>query len=136
MCRGDQRDGEVLGIQQRWEAWQRHYTDSASPVDVIGVSNATGISVQHGRACVVVADGTAKCWGRDYLGDGEVGGSNTPVEVTGVSDARSIATGVVHTCAIGAGGTVKCWGTNYIGQLGDNTFNDSLTPVGQPSLRT
>lgn len=42
---------------------------------------------------------------------------------------QSAATGDDHTCAVVVGGRVACWGSNSHGQLGDGSFENSLTPV-------
>jgi len=41
----------------------------------------------------------------------------------------NIVAGSKHTCAILTGGKVMCWGDNTSGQLGNNTGNNSDTPV-------
>lgn len=41
----------------------------------------------------------------------------------------SISAGGGHTCAVLSDKTIKCWGWNYSGQLGDGTYENSLTPV-------
>ena len=46
-----------------------------------------------------------------------------------LSGAVGIGTGSKHTCVVKTDGTVWCWGLNDRGQLGDNTTNESSTPV-------
>jgi len=105
----------------------------STPVDVVGVTDATAISAGPGHTCAVVTGGAVKCWGwNNYgqLGDGPVGGvSSTPMDVVGITGATALITGEYHTCALLTGGSVKCWGYNGFGQLGDGSTADSSTPV-------
>ncbi len=100
-------------------------TDSATPVPVINIVNATGVAT-GGRfhTCAVLADGTARCWGWNILGqlgDGTTTDSATPVIVTGVANATTVSTGGDNSCAALSDGSVKCWGYNGVGQLGSGT---------------
>lgn len=60
-------------------------TFSAQPVQVVGVSGATAISVGDGHACAVIAGGELRCWGDNNtyrLGDGNLlAAANPPVVV-------------------------------------------------------
>jgi alpha-tubulin suppressor-like RCC1 family protein len=115
-------------------------TDSWTPVQVSGLSNATAIAA-GGRAtlsdiphtCAVLANGTVRCWGENslgQLGNGTTTSSTTPVQVSGVGDAVAIATGGAHSCVILSNGRAYCWGYNAWGQLGDDSNVHSSTPVG------
>ena len=61
--------------------------------------------------------------------------SSTPVEITsrfnlGVGEAiTEVALGSYHSSAITSEGRIFTWGYNYSGQLGDDTQNNSSTPV-------
>jgi alpha-tubulin suppressor-like RCC1 family protein len=114
-------------------------TDSGTPVQVSGLSNATAIAA-GGRAtesnnphtCAILANGTVRCWGANslgQLGNGTTTSSTTPVQVSGVGDAVAIATGGAHSCAIRSNGRAYCWGNNAWGQLGDDSQFHSSTPV-------
>jgi alpha-tubulin suppressor-like RCC1 family protein len=89
-------------------------------------------SVEGGHTCVVVADGTVRCWGLN--GSGQLGDRtiNTPlgsVQVVGISTAIAVTTGKDHSCALLVDATVRCWGANSVGQLGNGSFTPSLEPV-------
>jgi alpha-tubulin suppressor-like RCC1 family protein len=109
-------------------------TTSSTAVTVTGLTGATAIYAGRDQSCAVLADGTAKCWGKNnfnQLGDVEPSPySTTPMTVQGVSNIISLAVGTNHTCALVQGGTVKCWGSNQSGELGDGSiYFYSFTPV-------
>ncbi len=111
------------------------YPRSLVPVDVLGVTDATGIAVGGDHTCARTSDGGAACWGGNgsgQLGDGTRLASGSPVVVTGLSSGVStIAAGVSseHTCGLMTSGGVKCWGNNDYGQLGNGKTADSSVPV-------
>ena len=108
---------------------------SAVPVAISSLPPVEVLASSGVNNCVVLADGTVRCWGlNDFgqLGDGQGGAgaeSAVPVEVVGISDAVVVAAGGYHTCALLASGSVQCWGANLSGQLGDGTNDDSPVPV-------
>src|SRR5207247_2528113 len=104
-----------------------------------GALTPTAVAGGGFHACMLLPDGTVRCWGRNVdgqLGDGTVAdpatgppGSSTPVQVSGITGAAAVIAGGYHTCALFADGTAQCWGRNDDGQLGDGTFTRSSTPV-------
>ncbi len=116
-------------------------SDSATPVEVTGVSNAIAVVAGNAHSCALiyggVLGGTVKCWG--YNHDGQLGNNSTtdskiPVSVQGLTNVLAISVGDDHTCALIYGATVKCWGLNDYGQIGDGTKINRRTPVAVSGL--
>jgi len=107
-------------------------TQSLTPVTVSGISTAIDqVSAGNYRSCVVLSDGTAKCWGSAALGDGTWNTSYTPVTVSGLSSTNTIEAGDQTTCAfVSNSTTAKCWGNDSYGTVGDGTTSQRATPVG------
>jgi alpha-tubulin suppressor-like RCC1 family protein len=96
------------------------------------VTGAIAIAAGEFHTCVLISDGTARCWGSNYYGqagNGTTAGSTSPVVVSGLTGAFAISAGQVHTCALISDGTAKCWGVNGNGALGNGSLVDSTTPV-------
>jgi alpha-tubulin suppressor-like RCC1 family protein len=106
--------------------------DSAAPVAVAGLdSGVNAIAAGEGHTCAALANGTVKCWGRNWygaIGDGTTIARLVPVEVSGLSSVTAIAAGAEHSCAL-AGSALKCWGDNRDGELGDGTTIARRAPV-------
>jgi alpha-tubulin suppressor-like RCC1 family protein len=105
---------------------------SATPVEVSGISTATDVGAGYGHTCATLAGGHVLCWGSNgsgQLGSGNDNSSATPVEVQGIDDATAVAAGFAHTCAVSSSGRVRCWGANYYGQLGNDSTLASSSPV-------
>lgn len=109
-------------------------SDTATPLDVSGLSGVKAIAAGSQFVCVVTSGSGGQCWGGNHwgeLGDGiTMTDSTTPVDVIGLNGGISkIAAGGSTACAVTSAGGVKCWGSNLQGQLGDGTTTDSNTPV-------
>lgn len=136
---------DCWGDNQYGQLGNNATTDSASPVQVSGITNASAVTAGYQHACALLADRTVECWGNnDYgqLGNNTTTSSTTPVQVSGITSAVAITAGYQHTCAILASGTVECWGDDQHGQLGDGLEGSGIyskTPAlagGLPSAAT
>ena len=147
-CWGNNSFGQ-LGNGQSAEVWYDRSADSAVPVEVAGITDATAISAGYEHSCALHQDGTISCWGNNeegQLGNGQSGytgepsdpiyedgdfsyfpieiESSLPVKVKGITNATAIAIGGEHSCALHQDGTISCWGNNEEGQLGNGQSGD------------
>ena len=135
-CWGSNKYGQ-LGNGQSADDWYDRSADSAVPVEVAGITDATAISAGYEHSCALHLTGTISCWGSNggQLGSKQIAESSVPVGVIDITDATAITTGFRHSCALRKDGTISCWGDNYEGQLGNgqsgpNTYSpDSPEPV-------
>lgn len=75
---------------------------SNTPVDVVGLSNASSLAIGGRHSCARTTAGTVTCWGRDFygqLGDGLTTDRNTPV----LARHPGLATASLATTALGGG---------------------------------
>jgi hypothetical protein len=85
-------------------------SDSYTPVEARGITNATLLAIDESSTCVVRAgDGGVACWGRSPQSmPGE--GSLQPVPITGVASVVELRAGTSGAyCARETSGAVKCW---------------------------
>jgi alpha-tubulin suppressor-like RCC1 family protein len=104
------------------------------PVQVPGITDASGVACGRAFSCVLHHAGTIDCFGANdqgQLGGGAMGGGPTPVRVMGLMDATSIGAAIAgtHACAVRMSGLLACWGGNASGQLGDMTTMARHAPV-------
>ncbi len=110
------------------------YPVSASSPAAPALSNAnlSVVSIAGGfeHTCVLLADGTVRCWGSDRYGQL----ANViqtihpvPIPVALTKPATQITAGAYFTCALLNDGTVWCWGRNSEGELGNTPPNPSPT---------
>jgi alpha-tubulin suppressor-like RCC1 family protein len=96
---------------------------------------STRLVVGDNHSCLLLHDGSVKCWGDNTYGQLGVSGitsSKTPVTVSSFGVNRyavEIAAGKQHSCALLNDASVSCWGDNGFGNLGDGTYVTSMVPV-------
>jgi alpha-tubulin suppressor-like RCC1 family protein len=98
-------------------------TNSSTPVEVSGITNATAIT-GGGDPCALLATGHIKCWGpggEGGIGNGTDASSTKPEEVSEISNAVAIASNEGQSCALLSTHHIECWGRNEQGELGDGT---------------
>ncbi|HWB69674.1 MAG TPA: Ig-like domain-containing protein, partial [Solirubrobacterales bacterium] len=112
------------------------------PVNLGPGRTAVAVATENRNTCVILDNGTVKCWGlgqwgangsgnTEQLGDNETPASIPPVNLGAGRTAVQIAGGGEHFCAILDNGTVRCWGTGGQGELGygnPETIGDNETP--------
>ena len=133
----------LLGLEEEEEtSTSSNSSSSTTSNDNDGAGDSqtydSKISAFSNHTCLILSDGTVKCWGIGV--DGAQGdGSSTvrvtiPVTASGVSGAIDIATGGKTSCALLSDYSVKCWGSNITGSFGDGTIENTSTPVDVASL--
>lgn len=108
------------------------WTDSATPADVPGVTNAISVS---GR-CALIDDGTVQCWSitsRPQTGQPAPQFSE-PTTISGIADATDLSASTTHACVVLRDGHVACWGDNTNGQLGTRAVAASTTPLSVAAI--
>lgn len=116
-------------------------------LEAVDVGVPPGIIIKDIRAggthsCVLLSDGTVKCWGKNDFGQlglgdknargdelGEMGESLPIVNLGAGVIATEVHAGHSHTCALLSSGRVKCWGRSVYGQLGQS---DTITRGDEP----
>ena len=124
-CWGDNASGQ-LGVSGG---------DRTTPTLVPGFTGSTfpaSLSLGASHTCVVLADGSARCFGAN--GNGQLGNNSTvsgsaSVTVSGLTTTRQLTAGNAHSCALLSNDTARCWGSNSLGQLGIGSQTQSLVPA-------
>jgi alpha-tubulin suppressor-like RCC1 family protein len=107
-------------------------TDSATPLQVSGLTDMTAIAAGQDHALSLKNDGTIWAWGNNssgQLGDGTTTARWTAVQVNTLTSAQGIIAGYQDSFASTTVGAVWAWGDNIYGQLGDGSTTDRWSPV-------
>lgn len=127
VCWGHNQEGQLGSGTPGFGNTQTQPTLVALP------SSASKLACGREHTCVVIADGTARCWGSNdhgELGAGTTAGPLvTPQVVSGLASVSSFALGAVFSTALVTGGTAQGFGWNAFGALGTGDAKDSATPV-------
>jgi hypothetical protein len=104
------------------------------PVVPLGNTRITKLVAGLDFNCVLLEDGTIKCWGDNKYGQLGLGDRNprgiAPNQVGSVAKLgdgqifNDLACGGYHCCARTIQNTLKCWGANNSGQLGLGDLDD------------
>ena len=140
-CWGDDESGQ-LGDNSTGDS----HNNRVSPVRTGSITGAGGVSAGSSHACAVTG-GAVWCWG--YNGNDQLGNndpahtdSSIPVRVVGaggigfLGGATSVGVTIDSSCALLSDNSIDCWGNNYHGQLGDNSPDDTATPVRVSGIST
>lgn len=86
---------------------------SATPVSVVGITDAIDIEVGVGFSCALRSGGQVSCWGTNAAGQLGIGTTGTggfmPMTVPGLTDAALLALDAT-ACVLRSNGAVACWG--------------------------
>ena len=123
-CWGRNEDGQLGNGTEGLE------TNSAVPVKVSGITDATAVSTTYlSLTCALHETGEVSCWGSNLRGelgsDESVGGAHSPIDhsavpvkIKGITDAAAVSAGASHACVLHETGEISCWGSNSAGELG------------------
>ncbi|NII25192.1 hypothetical protein HB364_08880 [Pseudoflavitalea sp. X16] len=134
-------DDQQLGNQALTAAKK---SESQTPVQVSGITNAIQVSAAAKTSFALLADGTIKAWGVGncgMTGDGKeltgemttarISGRPIPVAVKGITNAIAIS----GAMALLADGTVMTWGNGKHGRLGNGTTENVAAPVPVSNIK-
>ncbi len=94
-------------------------------------ADALQVSISSTHACLVLADGTVRCWGKNDSGQlgNTLSSSSTPVQVQNITTVKVVAVGGTQSLAVLANGQVMWWGKRPIDYSASGTTYSPLTPA-------
>ena len=100
--------------------------------------SARNIATGRHHTCVILDNGSLKCWGRNdsgqlglETGTNSTSPPNNPVDLGTGRIVKVLSTGFVHTCVVLDNDELKCFGNNKSGQLGLGDTNNLGDEVGE-----
>ncbi len=136
------------------------FTNSASPIQVLGLSDVRAVEAAGRSSFALKTDGTVWAWGNNgsgELGDGTTIDRATPVRVLNMTDVKAVCSSGVNSFAVKNDGTLWGWGStssyyqllllgptpsNYwsppiqITQLGSDVSEACPTPFGAVAVKS
>lgn len=146
-CWGRAREGQ-LGYGNTNDIGDNERPDSVGPVNLGAGRRAIDIAAGFHHTCVILDNGSVKCWGDSSNGElgygntNRIGDNETPASVGTVDlgpgrTALAITAGRRHTCAILDDRSLRCWGDSNFGVLGSPggpSIGDNETPGSVPPV--
>ena len=116
LCAGNQRNRLLLGGEPGRSVGGRHDSEPPEAGGGSGITGATSVSAGEAHTCVVLADGTAWCWGSNAAG---VSGANSetipfttvPLMVPTFTVEIAVSGSQDDSYALAGDGTLVSWGT-------------------------
>ena len=142
-CWGDQNGAGQLGQGDGTDQGRGAQLGDALPEVNLGSCAHKAVSISTGRdhVCVVLDNGSVKCWGGNFRGalgqddalyrggcPGQMG-DDLPTVKLGTGKPVRVVAGEFSACVILEGDQLKCWGSNNLGQLG---YGDTTTRGDAP----
>ncbi len=129
-CWGSNWSGQLGVPRTRCAGWPGGQPNdswcSTVPIPAAGAIRFRQISAGGGYTCGAALDGTAYCWGTNYMGQlgdsataGSLGPHEAPIPVSTSVRFSAVYTREFHTCGIATDGSAYCWGPNPGGVLGN-----------------
>ena len=121
------------GLNSAGQLGNNTTTNSNSPVNTSGITNAAAVAAGGSHTCALTTTGGVKCWGLNQegelgIGDPVTNNALTPLDVPGLTSQTAISAGIQHVCSRTTT-TIKCWGLNTGGQLGNGNTTRQFSPV-------
>jgi alpha-tubulin suppressor-like RCC1 family protein len=120
----------ATGRVQCWGHYPGNGSDYSDVPALVALGSARAVAVDRTgeNGCVIIDDGTLRCWGENDQGQLGIGFSGSPIylpiTVSGIDDVIAVAIGGDGApeegedgshmmCALTAGGDVYCWGEGF-----------------------
>lgn len=98
-------------------------------------SRVASVALGENFACVLLLDGTVRCWGNNrygQLGDDSGEPSGVPQPIAALTGVQELVVGGTFACARSSAG-VACWGSGALGKLGFPLQRTRPVAVALPS---